>query len=62
VGDKVALQGNLDPAVLFGSPEASPPRRKVLDAFGRRRPCLQPRPRHLLFTPPENVSVLVNTV
>ena len=35
VGDKVALQGNLDPAVLFGTPEAvAAETKKVLDAFG----------------------------
>ncbi len=64
VGDKVALQGNLDPAVLFGSPEAvAAEARKVLDAYG-------PNPGHVFnlghgisqFTPPENVTVLVDTV
>jgi uroporphyrinogen decarboxylase len=64
VGDKVALQGNLDPAVLFGSPEAvAAEARKVLDAYG-------PHPGHVFnlghgisqFTPPENVTVLVDTV
>jgi uroporphyrinogen decarboxylase len=64
VGDKVALQGNLDPAILFSSPpvvaaEAS----KILDAFG-------PHPGHVFnlghgiaqHTPPENVSALVEAV
>ena len=64
VGDKVALQGNLDPAVLFGSPEAvAAEAKKVLDAFG-------PHVGHVFnlghgisqFTPPDNVTVLVNTV
>ena len=64
VGDRVALQGNLDPAVLFGTPEAvAAETRKVLDAFG-------PHNGHVFnlghgisqFTPPENVTVLVNTV
>ncbi len=64
VGDRVALQGNLDPSVLFGSPEAvADEARKVLDAFG-------PHPGHIfnlghgisLHTPPDNVSVLVQTV
>ncbi len=64
VGDRVALQGNLDPSVLFGSPEAvAEEARRVLDAFG-------PHPGHVfnlghgisLHTPPDNVSVLVQTV
>jgi uroporphyrinogen decarboxylase len=64
VGDKVALQGNLDPAVLFGTPEAvAAETRRVLDSFG-------PHAGHVFnlghgisqFTPPENVSVLVDTV
>lgn len=64
VGDKVALQGNLDPAILFASPEAvAAETRRVLDAYG-------PGAGHVFnlghgisqFTPPENVEVLVNTV
>jgi uroporphyrinogen decarboxylase len=64
VGDKVALQGNLDPAILFASPEAvAAEARRVLDAFG-------PGSGHVFnlghgisqFTPPDNVEVLVNTV
>ena len=36
VGDRVALQGNLDPNVLFAPPDAdrAPRRRAVLDSFG----------------------------
>jgi uroporphyrinogen decarboxylase len=64
VGDKVALQGNLDPNVLFAPPEAiATEARRVLDSFG-------PNPGHVFnlghgisqFTPPEAVSVLVDTV
>jgi uroporphyrinogen decarboxylase len=64
VGDKVALQGNLDPNVLFAPPEAvATETRRVLDAYGNH-------PGHVFnlghgisqFTPPENVSVLVDTV
>ncbi|MFN3985882.1 MAG: uroporphyrinogen decarboxylase [Rhodocyclaceae bacterium] len=64
VGDRVALQGNLDPSVLFGTPETiAAEARQVLDAFG-------PNPGHVFnlghgisqFTPPEAVSVLVDTV
>jgi uroporphyrinogen decarboxylase len=64
VGDRVALQGNLDPMVLFSNPEAvAREARRVLDAFG-------PHPGHVFnlghgisqFTPPDNVTVLVNTV
>ncbi len=64
VGDRVALQGNLDPAVLFASPEAI--RReanKVLAGYGHG-------PGHVFnlghgisqFTPPENVAALVEAV
>jgi uroporphyrinogen decarboxylase len=36
VGDKVALQGNLDPAVLYASPEVIREEvRQVLESFGR---------------------------
>ena len=64
VGDKVALQGNMDPVSLFASPEAvAAEARKVLDSYG-------PGPGHVFnlghginqFTPPENVSILVDTV
>jgi uroporphyrinogen decarboxylase len=64
VGHKVALQGNLDPTVLF-APEAQirAQARQVLDRFG-------PHPGHVFnlghgisqFTPPEAVAVLVDEV
>jgi uroporphyrinogen decarboxylase len=64
VGERVALQGNLDPNVLFAPPEAiATEARKVLDAYG-------PHAGHVFnlghgisqYTPPEAVSVLVDTV
>jgi uroporphyrinogen decarboxylase len=64
IGDKVALQGNMDPIALFASPEAvAAEARKVLDAFGAG-------PGHVFnlghginqYTPPDNVSILVDTV
>jgi uroporphyrinogen decarboxylase len=64
VGHKVALQGNLDPAVLFASPEVITAEvGKILSAFGRS-------PGHVFnlghgisqFTPPENALVLVEAV
>ena len=64
IGDRVALQGNLDPAVLRASPEiVEREARAVLDAFGNH-------PGHVFnlghgITPevdPENVKVLVDTV
>ncbi|MDX5445087.1 MAG: uroporphyrinogen decarboxylase [Zoogloeaceae bacterium] len=64
VGDRVALQGNLDPNVLFAPPDVvAAEARRVLDAFG-------PHSGHVFnlghgisqFTPPESVSVLVDTV
>jgi uroporphyrinogen decarboxylase len=71
VDDAVALQGNLDPMVLFAPPEAvAAEARAVLDAFGPQR---RPDGRcggHVFnlghgisqFTPPEAVKVLVDTV
>jgi len=67
VGDRVALQGNLDPNVLFAQPEQI--RTEVirtLDSFG----APGPHSGHIFnlghgisqFTPPEHVSVLVDTV
>ncbi len=64
VGDKVALQGNLDPMALFASPEAiQREARRVLDAYG-------PGDGHVFnlghgisqFTPPDRVSALVDAV
>jgi uroporphyrinogen decarboxylase len=64
VGERVALQGNLDPMVLFASPETiQREARRVLDGFG-------PGPGHVFnlghgisqFTPPEHVTALVSSV
>ena len=64
VGDRVALQGNLDPAILFAPPEVvAQEAKRVVDAFG-------PGPGHVFnlghgisqFTPPDHVAVLVDTV
>ncbi len=64
VGAQVALQGNLDPSVLFAPEQAIRSEvRSVLDAFG-------PGPGHVFnlghgisqFTPPESVAVLANEV
>ncbi len=64
IGDRVALQGNLDPNVLFAPPEAIRAEvTKVLQSAG-------PAPGHIFnlghgisqHTPPESVTVLVETV
>ncbi|MGC3962037.1 MAG: uroporphyrinogen decarboxylase [Rhodocyclaceae bacterium] len=64
VGHQVALQGNLDPGVLMGSPEhVAAEARRVLDAYG-------PHYGHVFnlghgisqFTPHDNVRVLVDAV
>ena len=64
VGDRVALQGNMDPTSLFASPEAiQREARRVLDSYGRG-------PGHVFnlghgisqFTPPEHVAALVEAV
>jgi uroporphyrinogen decarboxylase len=71
VDDAVALQGNLDPMVLFASPDAvAAEARAVLDAFGSpqradgRCGCHVFNLGHGIsqFTPPEAVKVLVDTV
>jgi uroporphyrinogen decarboxylase len=71
VGDRVALQGNLDPNVLFAPPEAVAREAvAVLDSFGRPQ---RPDGRwdgHIFnlghgisqFTPPEHVSALLQAV
>jgi uroporphyrinogen decarboxylase len=64
VGARVALQGNLDPAVLFAPPASVREQaRAVLDSFG-------PHPGHVFnlghgisqFAPPEHVAELVDEV
>jgi uroporphyrinogen decarboxylase len=71
-GPGKALQGNIDPNVLFAPPEhIATEVRRVLDSFGR--PHTDPTttgPTHIFnlghgisqFTPPEHVSALVETV
>jgi uroporphyrinogen decarboxylase len=67
VGDRVALQGNLDPNVLFATPEQIQAEViKTLDSFG----VPSATSGHVFnlghgisqFTPPEHVSALVDTV
>jgi uroporphyrinogen decarboxylase len=67
VGDKVALQGNLDPNVLFAGPEQiRAEATKLLESFGKPTAGSG----HVFnlghgisqFTPPESVTVLVDTV
>lgn len=64
VGSRVALQGNLDPSVLFAPPDrVRKEARRVLDAFG-------PGPGHVFnlghgisqFTAPESVAALADEV
>ena len=64
VGDRVALQGNLDPSVLFAGPEAVQREAcKVLDSFGTGTGHVFNLGHGISrFTPPENVTVLVDTV
>ena len=72
VGHKMALQGNLDPNVLFASAsQVEAEAIKVLDSFGKPHTDAQTQgPTHIFnlghgisqFTPPENVEVLVNAV
>ena len=71
-GPGKALQGNLDPNVLFASPEqVAAQARAVLDDFGPpHTDPNQPGPTHIFnlghgisqFTPPEHVSALVEAV
>ena len=65
VGDKVTLQGNLDPNVLFASPECIARETKaILDSYGPSDTGHVFNLGHGIsqFTPPERVSVLVDTV
>jgi len=71
VGGRVALQGNLDPNVLFAPPERVQAEAiKVLDSFGNPRNADGSWAGHIFnlghgisqFTPPEHVSALVEAV
>lgn len=65
VGDKVALQGNLDPNVLFATPEVvAAEARKVLESFGPGNTGHVFNLGHGIsqFTPPDNVTALVEAV
>ncbi len=71
VGDRVALQGNLDPNVLFAPPEAVAREAvAVLDSFGRPQRADGGWDGHIFnlghgisqFTPPEHVTALVEAV
>lgn len=65
VGDRVALQGNLDPNVLFASPDKiAAEAKKVLDSYGPGNTGHVFNLGHGIsqFTPPEHVAALVETV
>ena len=71
VGDHKALQGNLDPNVLFAQPaQIEAEVLKVLESFGMPHMGADQGPAHIFnlghgisqHTPPEHVSVLVNAV
>ncbi|MES2258742.1 MAG: uroporphyrinogen decarboxylase [Pseudomonadota bacterium] len=65
VGHKVGLQGNLDPAILFASPEQIRAEViKVLDAYGRHDTGHVFNLGHGIsqFTPPESVAAMVDAV
>ncbi|MBX3598989.1 MAG: uroporphyrinogen decarboxylase [Rubrivivax sp.] len=71
VGDRVALQGNLDPNVLFAPPEAvAREARAVLDSFGPPQRADGGWDGHVFnlghgisqYTPPEHVAALVEAV
>ena len=64
VGDKVALQGNLDPSVLFASPEViSAEVGKILASYGNGSGHVFNLGHGISqFTPPENAAALVDAV
>ena len=71
VGDRVALQGTLDPNVLFAPPDAVREQvRAVLDSFGNPRRADGSWDGHVFnlghgisqFTPPDHVTALVDEV
>lgn len=64
VGDKVALQGNLDPSVLFAKPEVIAAEvEKILMSYGNGSGHVFNLGHGISqFTPPENAAALVNAV
>ncbi|MFW5333309.1 uroporphyrinogen decarboxylase [Hydrogenophaga sp. ZJX-1] len=71
VGDSKALQGNIDPNVLFAPPEAIDREvAAVLESFGKPHQGAGTGPTHIFnlghgisqYTPPESVKVLVDAV
>jgi uroporphyrinogen decarboxylase len=64
IGDRCAIQGNLDPMVLMaGADQVRAETMKVLDAFGAGAGHVFNLGHGISqFTPPENVTVLVDTV
>ena len=65
VGHKMALQGNIDPAILFANADQiAAEARRVLDCYGPHDTGHVFNLGHGIsqFTPPESVSVLVDTV
>ena len=66
VGDVKALQGNIDPNVLFAPPEAIDREvAAVLESFGTPHQGAGTGPTHIFirqYTPPEHVSALVEAV
>ena len=71
VGDVKALQGNIDPNVLFAPPEAIDREvAAVLESFGTPHQGVGTGPTHIFnlghgisqYTPPEHVSALVEAV
>jgi len=64
VGEKVALQGNLDPAILLSKPEAIEKEvKRILDSFGFGSGHIFNLGHGITeHTPPENVDVMLKTV
>jgi uroporphyrinogen decarboxylase len=64
VGDRVALQGNLDPAILFAEPTVIRSQaQSILDSFGHGNGHIFNLGHGISqFTPPEHVSLLVDAV
>ena len=64
VNDKVALQGNLDPAILLSNPKSIEVAvKKVLDDYGHGEGHVFNLGHGITqFTPPENLQVLLETV